>query len=168
MEKVSEQAASISSIDANNNKQVKLQSPPGCHRSAVWKHFGFKIITVNGKQVTECEKTVCRICYNDVSFKAGKTSNMAAHLKRKHAISRSDSSHNTVSSCKIPQHQSTSSASNSLVSNTSQLKLHEFSSAKSKFSSNSQNFFSNQIFKFQVTCIRLAFLFIKIISSLLI
>ena len=102
-EKVSEQAASISSIDMNNNKQVKLKS-----------------------------------CYNDVSYKTGNTSNMAAQFKRNHAISLSDSSHNTVSSSKIPQHQSTSSAGNSLVSNTSQLKLHEFSSAKSKFSSNSQ------------------------------
>ena len=59
-EKVSEQAASISSIDENNNKQVKLQSPPGCYHSAVRKHFGFKIVTVNGQQVTESEKTVCR------------------------------------------------------------------------------------------------------------
>ena len=50
---------------------------------------------------------------------------MAAHLKRKHAILLSESSHNTVSSSKIPQHQSTSSAGNSLVINTSQLKLHE-------------------------------------------
>ena len=93
---------------------------------------------------------------------------MAAQFKRKHAISLSESSHNTVSSSKIPHHQSTSSAGNSLNSNTSQLKLHEFSSTKSTFSSNSQKIFSNQIFRFQVTCIKLAFLFIKIISSLLI
>ena len=60
-EKVSEQADGRSSIAANNTKQVKLQSPPGCYRLAVWKHFGFKIVTVNGMQVTEREKTVCKV-----------------------------------------------------------------------------------------------------------
>lgn len=36
--------------DANNNsaaKPVKLQNPPASQWSAVWKHFGFKIVTVN-------------------------------------------------------------------------------------------------------------------------
>ena len=80
--------------------------------------------------------------------------------------SLSDISHNTVSSSKIPQHQSTSSASNSLVSNTSQLKLHEFSSTKSTFSSNSQKFFSN--LQVPSDLYQTGFLFIKIISSLLI
>ena len=143
MEKVSEQAASVSSIDTNHNQQVKLQSPLGCYCSAVLKYFGFKIVTVNRKQLTERERMVCRICYNDISYKARNTSKMASHLKRKHAILLSDSSHNTVSSNKIPQHWSNSSVGNSLVSNTSQLKLHEFSSTKSTFSSNSQNIFSN-------------------------
>ena len=92
-EKVSEQAASISYIASKNNQQVKLIF----HRTAVWKHFGFEIVTVNGKQMTEREKRVCRICYNDVSYKAGITSNMPADLKQKHAISLSNSSHNTVS-----------------------------------------------------------------------
>lgn len=38
--------------DANNNsaaKPVKLQNPPASQRSVVWKHFGFKIVTVNGR-----------------------------------------------------------------------------------------------------------------------
>jgi hypothetical protein len=54
-ESVSEQ--SHVDMDANNNEPVKLQNPPACLRSAVWKHLGFRIITVNGRQVTEREKT---------------------------------------------------------------------------------------------------------------
>lgn len=62
--------------DANNNsaaKPVKLQNPPALHRSAVWKHFSFKIVTVNGRQVMERERSVYKICFSEVSYKAGNT-----------------------------------------------------------------------------------------------
>ena len=99
--------------------------------------------------MTEREKRVWRICYNDVSYKAWITSNMTAHIKRKHAISLCDSSHNTVSSSIFP-YINLPPVPVTVLSVT----LVNISSAKSKFSSNSQksqNILSHHIRSFFYT-----------------
>ena len=48
--------------DENNNVNFdfKIRSPPASLRSAVWQHFGFKVIVTDDKEVVEKEKTVCK------------------------------------------------------------------------------------------------------------
>ena len=78
--------------DDNNNNQslindyIKIKDPPASFRSFVWKYFRFKIQNVNGIEITDKERTVCKICFSDVSYKTGNISNMFTHLSRKHAI----------------------------------------------------------------------------------
>ena len=42
--------------DENNNFDVKIRDPPASFRSAVWQHFGFKVIVTDDKEVREKEK----------------------------------------------------------------------------------------------------------------
>ena len=70
-EKVSEQAAaSISSIDTNNNnnQQVKLQSQPDVTFLQYGNTLVLKLSLSTERKCPEREKTVCKICYNDVSY----------------------------------------------------------------------------------------------------
>ena len=107
--------------DENNNVNfdVKIRSPPASFRSAVWQHFGFKVIVTDDKEVVEKEKTVCKICKQDVSYKAGNTSNMAMHLKRKHGIALSTSTTSVTS----PVVTKSSVATNRVSALSGQLRL---------------------------------------------
>lgn len=57
---------------------VHLRDDPASYRSAVWKHFAFRM--------KDATAATCRICYTDVPYKHGNTSNMNTHLVRKHNI----------------------------------------------------------------------------------
>ncbi|XP_069114202.1 E3 SUMO-protein ligase ZBED1-like [Argopecten irradians] len=57
---------------------VNLRDAAASYRSAVWKHFGFR--------TKDSMAATCRICYTDVPYKHGNTSNMNTHLVRKHNI----------------------------------------------------------------------------------
>lgn len=49
---------------------VKPQNPSVhvSYQSAVWEHFNeFKLVTANKSQVTDRDKTVCKICFNEVT-----------------------------------------------------------------------------------------------------
>jgi hypothetical protein len=51
----------------------------GNYQFYVWKYLGYKIVNINGRETTK-DKTVCKICVNDVSYMTGNTSNMPTHL----------------------------------------------------------------------------------------
>ena len=55
---------SVEGVEKNNN-ETKIMEPPASFRSGVWKQFGFRVNVLNGKEVVEKEKTVCKLCHND-------------------------------------------------------------------------------------------------------
>jgi hypothetical protein len=68
-----------------NNVRLKDQYEYANYQFYVWKYLGYKIVNINGRETTK-DKTVCKICVNDVSYKTGNTSNMPTHPRRKHGI----------------------------------------------------------------------------------
>ena len=68
-----------------NNVRLKDQYEYANYQFYVWKYLGFKIVNINGRETTK-DKTVCKICVNDVSYMTGNTSNMPTHLRWKHGI----------------------------------------------------------------------------------
>ncbi|KAK3086886.1 hypothetical protein FSP39_024924 [Pinctada imbricata] len=68
----------MATLDAESSK-VTLKDAPVAFKSYVWRHFGFR-------EGGDKEKTTCKLCFTDVSYKCGNTSNMATHLRRKHNI----------------------------------------------------------------------------------
>lgn len=64
--------------------EIKLRAPPKNYRSKVWAYFGFR----EGNN----DKPTCKLCFADIMCKAGNTTNLANHLKRKHNIALSSAS----------------------------------------------------------------------------
>jgi hypothetical protein len=48
-----------------NNVRLKDQYEYANYQFYVWKYLGFKIVNINGRETTK-DKTVCKICVNDV------------------------------------------------------------------------------------------------------
>ena len=61
----------------------RIINAPAKFRSFVWKYFGFpaELAVKKTKQIT-----ICKLCFSEISYTTGTTSNMTAHLKRKHNI----------------------------------------------------------------------------------
>jgi hypothetical protein len=59
----------------DHNVRLKDQYEYANYQFYVWKYLGFKIVNINGRETTK-DKTVCKICVNDVSYMTGNTSNM--------------------------------------------------------------------------------------------
>ena len=57
---------------------IKLRPAPKNFRSKVWKYFGFR--------ENDADTPTCKICFVDVKNKAGNTSNLSCHLKKRHNI----------------------------------------------------------------------------------
>ncbi|XP_069114463.1 E3 SUMO-protein ligase ZBED1-like [Argopecten irradians] len=73
--------------------EPKLMNVPKKYCSKVWEHFGFRSTADKDK-----EKSTCKLCSTDVSYKAGTTSNMKKHLKRRHNIGDLDEKTTTQTS----------------------------------------------------------------------
>jgi hypothetical protein len=58
-----------------NNVRLKDQYEYTNYQFYAWKYLGFKIVNINGRETTK-DKTVCKICMNDVSYKTGNDHNM--------------------------------------------------------------------------------------------
>lgn len=116
---------------------VNIADAPAAFKSPVWQYFGFQTIEENGVRRADKTKTICKVCYGNVSYATGNTSNMSTHLKRKHPnlhaeIMKGVPSKTTESSTKstlVNQAKSTPSIS------SGQLRLHDM--LKSKLSQNS-------------------------------
>lgn len=65
--------------------RVAIINAPAAYRSKIWKHFGFPPSNDNPKQADRT-KTICKICFTEVSYKTGTTTNMRTHIIRKHNI----------------------------------------------------------------------------------
>ena len=62
---MADKAVSVEGGEESKNDN-KIREPPASCRSGVWKHFDFQVKVHNGKEVVEKEKTVCKLCHNDV------------------------------------------------------------------------------------------------------
>jgi len=67
------------SLPLQLNAQPTVITPPN-KRSVVWQYFGFKDGDIKNENVT------CKQCFTAVSHKGKTTTNMLAHLKKKHKI----------------------------------------------------------------------------------
>ena len=67
-----------------SSEGMELEGPPSNFRSAIWKHLGFKVSTVNEVKITEKENTLCRHCNANIKYKTGTTTNMSTHMRRHH------------------------------------------------------------------------------------
>ena len=67
-----------------SSEGMELEGPPSNFRSTIWKHFGFKVSTVNGVKITEKENIICRHCNASIKYKTGTTTNMSTHMRRHH------------------------------------------------------------------------------------
>ena len=57
----------------------KLKDAPAKLKSKVWEYYGFRECSDN--------RATCKMCFTDVSYpKAGSTTNLHQHLKRKHSL----------------------------------------------------------------------------------
>ena len=62
---MTDKAVSVEGGQENNN-DIKIREPPVSFRSGICKHFDFRINVHDGKEVVEKEKTVCKLCHNDM------------------------------------------------------------------------------------------------------
>ena len=62
---MADKAVSVEGGEESKN-DIKIREPSASFRSGVWKHFGFQVNAHNGKEVVVKEKTVCKLCHNDV------------------------------------------------------------------------------------------------------
>ncbi|XP_046567978.1 E3 SUMO-protein ligase ZBED1-like [Haliotis rubra] len=69
-----------------DNHQTVIVYPPAKFKGAVWKYFGFW--KIEGRTLEN--ETICRICEHTINYTCKNTSNMAIHLRRKHAIETSN------------------------------------------------------------------------------
>ena len=76
------QNQNIVNMSDENNKLCDFW---GVKSSFVWKHFGFKQKTVDGKTQINKDWAVCRICKSELKYSAS-TSNLGNHLRIKHNI----------------------------------------------------------------------------------
>ena len=65
------------------SKGPKLVEAPSTFRSKIWKYFGFPVSDCG---VSDKSKTVCKLCFTNIGYKTGSTTNMTTHLTRKHGI----------------------------------------------------------------------------------
>lgn len=100
---------------------LDLCDPPAALKSPVWEHFAFK----KKEGIIDKTNTICRLCSASINHKAGTTTNMIAHLKRKHNITV-ESSHKKEKT--KPPVSSTS---------TGQLRLHDVFAMKNKYARSS-------------------------------
>jgi hypothetical protein len=62
-----------------SSETMELEGPPSNLCSTIWKHFGFKVSTLNGVKITEKENSICRHCNASIKYKTGNTTNMSTH-----------------------------------------------------------------------------------------
>ena len=72
------QTYSVTDIN-NMASSPKLKDAPAKLKSKVWEYYGFRECSDN--------RATCKMCFTDVSYpKAGSTTNLHQHLKRKHSL----------------------------------------------------------------------------------
>uniref|UniRef100_A0A3Q2CX90 BED-type domain-containing protein n=1 Tax=Cyprinodon variegatus TaxID=28743 RepID=A0A3Q2CX90_CYPVA len=68
-------------VDKRVKKENNLHTPCGGYKSYVWKYFGFR---KDGKKLLK-DIAICRACRCEIRY-CGNTSNLSAHLKRRHDV----------------------------------------------------------------------------------
>ena len=121
-----------------------IVAAPASYKSAVWKHFGFKL---DNAGIVDRTFAICRLCLSKVKY-TGSTTNMSAHLKRHHPmmfctwtdssdtagkITASSSASKPTNSCVIPGPRPSPSSGGS--SGGGQLRIKDSFKSKLAFSS---------------------------------